>query len=75
MEINMTYVIIGTGLVGSTLARFFAAKNIPVLIANSRGPETLGELTATLGTSIKAVVDHIKADLFAIKGSFSPQGG
>jgi 8-hydroxy-5-deazaflavin:NADPH oxidoreductase len=55
MEINMTYAIIGSGLVGATLARFFAAKNIPVLIANSRGPETLCELTAELGASVKAV--------------------
>jgi hypothetical protein len=55
MEINMTYAIIGTGLVGATLARFFAAKIIPVLIANSRAPETLGELTVELGTSVKAV--------------------
>jgi predicted dinucleotide-binding enzyme len=31
MEINMTYAIIGTGIVGATLARFFAAKDIPVL--------------------------------------------
>ena len=41
----MTYAIIGTGQVGATLARFFAAKDIPVRIANSRGPETLGDLT------------------------------
>ncbi len=34
----MTYAIIGTGLVGATLARFFAAKTIPVLVANSRDP-------------------------------------
>jgi predicted dinucleotide-binding enzyme len=52
MEINITYAIIGTGLVGATLARFFAAETIPVLIANSRGPETLGELTAELGASV-----------------------
>ena len=32
----MTYAIIGTGMVATTPARFFAAKNIPVLIANSR---------------------------------------
>ena len=37
MEINMTYAIIGAGTVGASLARFFAAKDIPVLIANSRG--------------------------------------
>jgi 8-hydroxy-5-deazaflavin:NADPH oxidoreductase len=55
MEMNMTYAIIGTGQVGATLARIFAGKNIPVLIANSRGPETLGELAAELGAGVKAV--------------------
>jgi 8-hydroxy-5-deazaflavin:NADPH oxidoreductase len=55
MEINMTCAIIGTGLVGSTLARFFAAKDIPVLIANSRGPETLGELAAEIGPGVTPV--------------------
>jgi hypothetical protein len=40
-EINMTYAIIGTGLVGTMLARFFAAKDIRALIANSRGPKHL----------------------------------
>src|SRR5690242_11959557 len=55
MEISMTYAIIGAGLVGATLARFFAAKNIPVTIANSRGPETLRALAAELGASVKAV--------------------
>ena len=37
-EIDMTYAIIGAGLVGATLARLFAVKDIPVLIANSHGP-------------------------------------
>ena len=50
----MTYAIIGSGTVGSTLASFFAAKNIPVLIANSRGPETLGDLVGRLGGSVEA---------------------
>jgi predicted dinucleotide-binding enzyme len=46
------------------LGRFFAAKTIPVLIANSRGPETLGELTAELGASVKAVTvdEAVEAD-------------
>lgn len=66
----MNYAIIGAGLVGGTLARFFAAKDIPVVIANSRGPETLGDLTAELGPSITAVTvqEAVDADiiLFAI---------
>jgi 8-hydroxy-5-deazaflavin:NADPH oxidoreductase len=71
MEINMTYAIIGTGLVGSTLARFFAAKDIPVLIANSRGPGTLGELAAEVGPSVTPVTtaEAVKADIifFAVR--------
>ena len=51
----MTYAIIGSGLVGATLARFFAAKDIPVLIANSRGPETLGALAAEIGPRVTPV--------------------
>jgi predicted dinucleotide-binding enzyme len=68
MEINMTYAIIGAGLVGATLARFFAAKNIPVLIANSRGPESLRELTAELGASVKAVATEqaVEADIILV---------
>ena len=64
----MTYAIIGSGLVGATLARFFAAKNIPVLIANSRGPETLGELTAELGACVKAVTvdEAVEADIILV---------
>src|SRR5271156_5686080 len=64
MEINMTYAIIGTGPVGATLARFFAAKTIPVLIANSRGPETLGEP----GASVKAVTvdEAVEADIILV---------
>ena len=52
---NMTYAIIGSGTVGVTLARLFAAKNIPIRIANSRGPETLGDLATELGSSVTPV--------------------
>ena len=37
---------------GATLARFFAAKDIPVLIANSRGPETIDELAAEIAPRV-----------------------
>jgi predicted dinucleotide-binding enzyme len=68
MEINMTYAIIGAGLVGATLARFFAATDIPVLIANSRGPETLGELAAEIGSGVTpvTVAEAVKADIIFI---------
>ena len=64
----MTYAIIGTGPVGAALARFFAANTIPVLIANSRGPETLGSLTAELGASVTAVTveQAVQADIVLV---------
>ena len=64
----MTYAIIGTGPVGAALARFFAANTIPVLIANSRGPETLGSLAAELGASVTAVTveQAVQADIVLV---------
>ena len=38
----MKYAIIGSGKIGTALARTFARKNIEVAVANSRGPGTLG---------------------------------
>jgi predicted dinucleotide-binding enzyme len=68
MEINMTYAIIGAGTVGATLARFFAAKDIPFLIANSRGPEALGALAAEIGPSVTpvTVAEAVKADIILV---------
>lgn len=68
----MTYAIIGSGTVGKTLAGFFAAKNIPVRIANSRGPETLADLAAELGSSVTPVPveEAVEADIvFVAVGS------
>jgi predicted dinucleotide-binding enzyme len=49
----MIYAIIGTGNVGTALARQFARQNIPVRIANSRGPDTIAPLAAELGAAIQ----------------------
>ena len=51
----MKYAIIGSGKIGTALARVFARKNIDVAIANSRGPETLASLVAELGRNISPV--------------------
>jgi len=48
----MKYAVIGSGEVGTALARIFARKNIEVAIANSRGPKTLASLTEELGPSV-----------------------
>ena len=41
--------IIGSGLIGSTVARLSVAAGHQVVLSNSRGPETLAELAAELG--------------------------
>ncbi|WP_317230979.1 NAD(P)-binding domain-containing protein [Clavibacter sp. MX14-G9D] len=46
--------IIGAGLIGSQLARLFASTGHDVVIANSRGPETLVDLIAELGEHARA---------------------
>ena len=49
----MTYAIIGSGAIGTALARQFARKNIPVRVANSRGPASIAPLSAELGSAIE----------------------
>jgi predicted dinucleotide-binding enzyme len=48
----MKYAIIGSGKIGTALARAFARKKIEVAIANTRGPETLAPLAKELGPSV-----------------------
>ena len=61
----MKYAIIGSGKIGSALARIFARKNIEVAIANSRGPETLAPLAKELGPGIvpQSVQDAYQAEI------------
>ena len=58
---------------GATLARCFAAKTIPVLIANSRGAETLGELTADSVATVAALAESL--GLAAIEVGKIAEGG
>ncbi|TYP90496.1 NADPH-dependent F420 reductase [Blastococcus xanthinilyticus] len=46
--------IIGAGEVGSQLARAAVVHGYEVVLANSRGPETLRDLVAELGPSVRA---------------------
>ncbi|KQR39380.1 NADPH-dependent F420 reductase [Microbacterium sp. Leaf159] len=46
--------IIGAGHIGSQVARVAVANGYDVVIANSRGPETLADLVAELGSQAKA---------------------
>lgn len=46
--------IIGTGNVGSALARVFARQGVEALIANTRGPESFSELAAQVAPVVRA---------------------
>ena len=46
--------LIGSGNIGSTLARLAVAAGHNVVLSNSRGPETLKDLVAELGPTAKA---------------------
>jgi predicted dinucleotide-binding enzyme len=72
----MTYAIIGSGAIGSALARQFARSNIDVLIANSRGPESLTGLVAELGPHVTptTVPDAMKADIVILAVPFTAVG-
>ncbi|HTN57035.1 MAG TPA: NAD(P)-binding domain-containing protein [Protaetiibacter sp.] len=49
-----TFGIIGAGRIGSQLARALTQRGYDVVIANSRGPETLAALVAELGPHARA---------------------
>ena len=51
----MTYSIIGSGAIGSALARRFASAGINVDIANTRGPDSLKPLAADLNGAVSPV--------------------
>jgi predicted dinucleotide-binding enzyme len=64
----MSIGIIGSGKLGGGFARALARKNIPALISNSRGPESLRALTRELGPAIQAatVAEAAQADIVLV---------
>jgi predicted dinucleotide-binding enzyme len=50
----MSIGIIGAGQIGSAFARALARHNIPAVLSNSRGPQSLEALVREIGPSIKA---------------------
>lgn len=54
--------IIGAGHIGSALAKGFAKNGYDVVIANSRGPETLTELVASVGDKARAATAQDAAE-------------
>jgi 8-hydroxy-5-deazaflavin:NADPH oxidoreductase len=69
----MKYAIIGSGKIGTALARTFARKNIEVAIANSHGPQTLVSLRKELGPSVipQSIQDALKAEMIFLAVPFS----
>ena len=53
--------IIGAASMGATLARHLARLGRQVLLANSRGPQSLSALAAEIGATPVSVVDAVKA--------------
>lgn len=51
---NRTLGIVGAGNIGSTVAKLAVDAGYDVVIANSRGPETLADLVAQLGPKVRA---------------------
>ncbi|KJC56763.1 NADP oxidoreductase [Bradyrhizobium sp. LTSPM299] len=64
----MSIGIIGAGALGSNVARLLAKSGLSATIANRRGPESLAELVAKLGPSIKAgtVDEAASADIVLV---------
>ncbi|GMA27435.1 NADPH-dependent F420 reductase [Arenivirga flava] len=58
-----TFGIIGAGNIGSQVARAVIAQGHEVVIANSRGPETLAELVADLGPQARAATAQEAAEV------------
>ena len=61
----MTYAIIGSGAIGTAIARQFARIETTVLVANSRGPGSVAALAEELGSSIvpTELAEAVQADM------------
>ncbi len=68
----MTYSIIGSGNVGTALARQFARSGISVGVANSRGRDSITALAEELGGKVTAMTleDALKADVIILAVPF-----
>ncbi len=68
--------ILGAGQAGSTLARAAIAAGYDVVIANSRGPETLEGLVRRLGPRARAAsaADAAAADFAVLAFPYAPAG-
>lgn len=71
-----TISIIGTGHVGSNLARVFARSRIDAMIANTRGPDSFAELAAEVAPTVRATTldEAKKADVLFLAIPFLAAG-
>ena len=69
----MKFAIIGSGKIGTALARTFVREGVEVAIANSRGPETLTSYAEQLGPNVHptSVQDAYDADILFLAVPFS----
>ncbi len=68
----MTYAILGSGAIGTALARRFVAKGIDIAIANTKGPESLAGLVRELGSNVTPVTasEVLQADVVILAVPF-----
>lgn len=69
----MSHAIIGSGNIGTAIARQFARKAINVALANARGPSSLGPLGKELGPHVipQTLEAALKADVVILAVPFS----
>ncbi|ATH83264.1 NADP oxidoreductase [Ectopseudomonas mendocina] len=69
--------IIGAGAIGTAIAQALATAGIDVIIANSRGPDSLTALVERLGPSVRAVSreEAARADLVFLAVNWSKLAG
>ena len=66
--------VIGSGNIGATAARLFAAAGHQVAISNSRGPETLEDLVEEIGPGVRAATVEEAAGFGAVVMEAIPFG-
>jgi predicted dinucleotide-binding enzyme len=68
----MTYAILGSGAIGTALARRFVAKGIDIAIANTKGQESLAGLVRELGSNVTPVTasEVLQADVVILAVPF-----
>ena len=73
MPTDTPYAIVGTGTIGSVLARLFGQAGLEVRIANTRGPATITELAASAGPSVvpASLADALAGDVIFLAIPFT----